>query len=374
MATRKPQLQAIATLVGTIIGAGILGIPYVTAKAGFFTGIATIIGLGIIILILYLYMGEIVLRTKGFHQLTGYAERYLGIWGRRLMTFTMIFGIYGALIAYVIGEGQALAAIFGGAPILFSLVFFITVAIIIYLGIKAVGESELWMVLITIGIVLILALLSSPFIAIENFTSFNPAKIFIPYGVVFFAFLGAAAIPEMREELIRNEKKLKKAIIIGASIPIVVYLIFTFIVVGVTGISTTEIATIGLGEIAGSRVILIGNLFAVLTMATSFLTLGLALKEMYNYDYKIDHFLSWGLTCFIPLAIALSNVTTFIKAIGIAGVVAGGLEGILIVLMAFRAKKLGNRKPEYSIKLNKIVAVLIIAIFILGAIFYFKPL
>jgi len=371
---KKPQLQAIATLVGTIIGAGILGIPYVVAKAGFFTGIATITGLGIVVIVLYLYLGEIVLRTKGFHQLTGYAERYLGVWGKRMMTFTMVFGIYGALIAYIIGEGQVLAAIFNGPTILFSLLFFAIASLIIYLGVKAVGESELWMVVVTIAIVFILALMAVPLISTENFTSFKVRNLFVPYGVVFFAFLGAAAIPEMREELVRNEKKLKRSIIIGASIPIAVYLIFTVIVVGVTGLQTTEVATLGLGQIIGRHVILIGNLFAVLTMATSFLTLGLALKEMYNYDYNINHQISWGLTIIIPLIIALSNVTTFIKAIGIAGVVAGGLEGILIVLMAFRAKKFGNRKPEYSVKLNKTLAVLIIAIFVLGAVFYFKPL
>ena len=31
--------EAVATVVGTIIGAGIFGIPYVVAKAGFLTGI-----------------------------------------------------------------------------------------------------------------------------------------------------------------------------------------------------------------------------------------------------------------------------------------------------------------------------------------------
>lgn len=368
---KKPFFEATATLIGTIIGAGILGIPYVVAKAGFFTGIAAIIILGTIVLILYLYLGEIVLRTKGFHQLTGYAERYLGPWGRRLMAFTMVFGIYGALIAYIMGEGQALSAIFGGPPILFSLLFFIIASAIIYLGVKAVGESEIWMIIGTIGIVLILAVLSLPFISSANYTSFDISKVFIPYGVVFFAFLGAAAIPEMKEELIKNERHLKKAIIIGAVTPILVYILFTFIVVGVTGISTTEVGTIGLGKIIGSHIIVVGNLFAVFTMSTSFLSLGLALHEMYNYDYKINHSLSWGLTCFIPLIIALSSITTFIRAIGIAGVVAGGLEGILIVFMAFRAKKLGNRKPEYSVKLNKTIAALIIAIFILGAVFYF---
>lgn len=367
-------IQAVATLVGTIIGAGILGIPYVVAKAGFWTGIFDIVVLGSIVLLIYLYMGEIVLRTKGFHQLTGYAERYIGPWGRRLMAFTMVFGIYGALIAYIMGVGQALAAIFGGAPILFSILFFLIVSCIIYLGVKAVGESEMWLILLTMGIVIVITIFALPFISTENFTSFDISKIFIPYGVIFFAFLGAAAIPEMREELIRNEKMLKRAIILGASIPIIVYLLFTFIIVGANGISTTEVATIGLGKLVGSHIIVIGNLFAVFTMATSFLTLGLALQEMYNYDYKLKHYLSWGLTCFIPLIIALSNITSFIKAIGIAGVVSGGLEGILIIFMAFRAKKLGNREPEYSIRLNKSIAAFIIAIFILGAIIYFKPL
>ena len=364
-------IEAVAILVGTVIGAGILGIPYVVAKAGFWTGVFDILILGSIVMIIFLYMGEITLRTKGFHQLTGYAERYLGPWGRRLMAFTMVFGIYGALIAYLIGEGQALAAIFGGPPILFSILFFLIVSAIIYLGVKAVGESEIWLILAIIGIIIVLSIFAIPFISTDNFIGFDLAKVFVPYGVILFAFIGAAAIPEMREALVKNEKLMKKAIIIGAITPIAVYFLFTIIIIGVTGISTTEIATIGLGKIVGSHIIVFGNLFAVFTMATSFLTLGLALQEMYNYDYKLKHYLAWGLTCFIPLAIALSNKTTFIKAIGIAGVIAGGLEGLLIILMAFKAKKLGNREPEYSIGINKWVAAVLIAIFILGAILYF---
>ena len=109
--------EAIATMVGTIIGAGVLGLPYVVSQAGFLTGMITILGVGLVVLLLYLYLGETVLRTKGFHQLTGYAEKYLGKWGKGLMTFAMVFGTYGALIAYLIGEGEALAAIFGGEPL-----------------------------------------------------------------------------------------------------------------------------------------------------------------------------------------------------------------------------------------------------------------
>ena len=77
--------MAAATLIGTIVGAGILGIPYVIAKAGFLYGFFIILLIGFAFLFLNLSTGEIVLRTKTQHQLTGYAEKYLGQWGKRLI-------------------------------------------------------------------------------------------------------------------------------------------------------------------------------------------------------------------------------------------------------------------------------------------------
>ncbi len=69
---------AVTTLIGTIIGAGVLGIPYVIAKSGFLYGSILIIAIGLAFLVLNLFVGEIVLRTKGQYQLTGYMEKYLG--------------------------------------------------------------------------------------------------------------------------------------------------------------------------------------------------------------------------------------------------------------------------------------------------------
>ena len=175
----------------------------------------------------------------------------------------------------------------------------------------------------------------------------------------------------MREELVKNEKLLKKAIIIGSLMPIFAYLLFAIAIVGVTGASTTEVATIGLGESVGSYMVIIGNLLAVLTMSTSFLTLGLALKETFMLDYHIHKHIAWVITCFIPLTIALSGLTTFIMVVGMVGVVAGGMGGALIVLMALKAKKYGNRKPEYSVHLNKFTAALILGLFIFGAAYFF---
>ena len=58
-----------------------------------------------------------------------------------------------------------------------------------------------------------------------------------------------------------------------------------------TGVTAaTEIATIGLGKVLGTYFNIFGNLFAIFAMATGFLALGVALKEMYEYDYNINKY------------------------------------------------------------------------------------
>lgn len=361
---------AIATMIGTIIGAGILGIPYVVAKAGFWTGVFDILFLGIVSMFLYLYFGEVALRTKESHQLPGYAERYLGKKGKTLMMFAMIFGIYGALAAYLLGVSQAITAIIGGSAIQYLLIFFAIAGFIIYLGLKEVAKSESYLQPLVLIVLIVLAALSLKHISFQNLSGFSLKNIFVPYGVVLFAFLGATAIPEMQIELKGREKLMKKAILIGIIIPIVVYLGFAAFVVGVSGASTTEVATIGLGKIIGEHIIIIGNIFAVLAMSTSFLVLGLALKDMYILDYDINKDLAWVLTCAVPLIIALTNLATFTKVLEIAGIVSGGITGIIIVLMAMKAKTLGNRKPEYSVHINWLICTWFILLFIIGVVYY----
>jgi len=366
------MFKAIAMLCGTVIGAGVLGIPYVIAKAGFLVGMLSIVLLGLAVLALNLFIGEIVLRTPGNHQLPGYAEKYLGKWGKRIFMFSMFFGIYGALIAYLIGEGRALSAIFGGNPLLFSLGFFVIVSFLVHKGLKTISKYEEVLVFLVLSLVIFIsvyAFFSGKF-NFENLSSkFNLFNLFIPYGVILFAFVGGAAIPEMKECLIRERKLMKRSIIIGSLIPIIAYALFALIVVGINGINTTEIATIGLGEILGSGALILGNLFAAIAMFTSFLTLALAMKEIYVFDYKMNSFLSWSLTVFIPLLIFLAGATSFIKVIGITGALAGGIDGALIVLMFWKAKKMGGRIPEYNLGKQKLLGLILMLVFVLGFIY-----
>ncbi|MFH1209272.1 MAG: aromatic amino acid transport family protein [archaeon] len=367
---KKEVYEAVSILIGMTIGAGVLGIPYVISKSGFLIGFLFIILIGLAIMTINLFFGEIVLRTKGDHQLTGYAERYLGKFGKIIISITMTLGIYGALIAYLIVGSESLSAIFTGPVIYYLIGYFILMALIVLFGFKTIVKSEFIISGMMIFVVLIICLVGFTKIDFSNLKSVNVSYLFYPYGIILFAYLGLAAVPEMKEELVKNKKDLKKAIMIGALIPMVVYLLFAFVVVGVTGKNTTEIATLGLSNIFGWQIVLFGNLFALFAVSTGFLALGLALKEMYNYDYKLNKYVSWALVCFIPfIFLLLFRNVNFRDIINVSGVLTGGIEGIIVILMFYRAKKYGDRKPEYSLNKNYLIGALIMLMFILGIIF-----
>jgi amino acid permease len=368
---------ATCTLMGTIIGAGVLGIPYVVAKSGFLLGLLWTIGLGLAFLLLNLFVGEVVLRTKAVHQLAGYAEKYLGKWGKLAMSFAVIFGTYGALIAYLIGEGATLYTLFGwGSPLLFSLLFFSVGFLIVYMGMKATGKAELILVSLLFLIVILLGAFSVNQINIEHYTLTDWSFAFLPYGVILFAYMGFAAIPEMSEEFGKDKKQMKKAILIGSIIPIVIYVLFATVVVGLVGVENfnllqpnERIATIALSLYSHPVMGVLANILAILTMFTSFLALSMALMQIYEFDYRFKHRWAMLLTFILPLIVVSLNLTSFITLLGVVGAFTGGTNAIVCVLMYWKAKQKGDRKPEYSLPKYTFLGILLIIIFLLGIVY-----
>lgn len=362
--------ESIATLTGCVIGAGVLGIPYVVVRAGFWTGMLVIVAVGFAVLLLHLLMGEISLRSSKPHQLAGYAEKYLGKPGKYLMSASMIIGVYGALLAYTLGVGESLLSIFGGSEWLWIVLFYVLMGILLYGGLSILEKSELWMeaTKFFILIFILIVLFSSSYFSPSHFVGFSWQNLLLPYGVVLFAYVGTASIPEVREELGKYKSLLKRAIIFGTLIPMIVYVLFTFAVIGVSGSMTTDVSTIGLSSLfAGLGVFL--NLFAILAMATSFIALGYALRDMYQIDFGLPRWEAWALTMIVPAALIALGARSFIGALQVAGAFAGGIAGITIVLMHAKAVKHSERKPEYHIRINWFVYGALILLFAIGMIY-----
>ncbi len=364
----KKFLSTAFTLTGAIIGAGILGLPYVFAKSGFFMGLFWLVFLGIIVILVNLYVGEITLRTKDTHQLPGYAEKYLGLWGKRIMFLAVIFGIYTALLAYLIGEGQSLSKLFTGGieySLLFGLGFWIIMTVLLQGGLKRLKNVGYWGVIAITVIIFLVFFLLLPQVRLNNITNVDLPKMFLPYGIVLFALLGFSSIPELRREVGRDKKLLKKSILLGASIPIVLYLIFSFVFVGVLGKNVLEVATLSFGGVLGNILVLLG----IFTMMTSFFALSFALKDYFIFDLKKKNILVFFVSI-IPLILYLFihffNLAGFVNILGIGGAISGGITGILILLMNIKAKKKTERKPEYSIPINWFIVAILSLIFLAG--------
>jgi len=198
------------------------------------------------------------------------------------------------------------------------------------------------------------------------FTVVEPTGIFLPYGVILFALAAASAIPDMKNVLKQQPHKLKLAIIIGSIIPIVVYLLFTLMVVGITGPDTSESAIIGLGQALGKPALLFGSIFGTITMTTSFLLLGLVLKEVYQYDLGLRPILAWLAVIIPPLVMVLLNWLSFIEILGISGALIGGLDGIMIMKMHRHLLQHKDQPSEFTITQSRILHWLAYAVFIFG--------
>jgi tyrosine-specific transport protein len=360
-------------MIGTMIGVGIFGIPYVLSKSGFAIGIFYFLLLGFMVVAVNLFYGEIILRTKEKHRLVGYANHYLGKWGKGIVTISQIFGFYGALLAYIIIAGQflymLLSPIFGGTDFLYSLIFFGLGSLAILIGLAVIAEAEFVMSIFLLLTFLIILFSALPVINVNNFFTYNFNEFFLPYGVILFSLGSLSAVPEAYEVLKGRGQSFKKIIKWGTIIPIIVTFLFAFAVVGVVGPNVTEEALGGLRNILGLKLFVFGIFFGILAVVTSFLVLGLNLKNIYRYDWKINKYLAWILACFVPLVIFLWGSRDFIKVISITGGILGGLDGIVVCLIYLRAKKMGGRVPEYSLKFFKFLAYFVAFIFAIGIIY-----
>jgi len=337
-------LKALAVFLGTIIGVGIFGLPFIAFKAGFFVLAGYFVIMSVVAILVNIIYARVVLGTSGIHRFPGYVQEYLGSSWKKFAFVITAVGLGGALLAYLIVGGNFLFAcfgpIFGGGVIIYTLVFFVIGASLVYRGVKGISIIELILLFVLFFILVIFYIKAFPFININNFRSFDLGYIVFPYGVVLFSLWGTSIIPEIKE-MLGSGVALKKVIVSGVVLSAMIYLFFVYIVQGAS-LVVSEDAISGLEQTIGSNIIRLGFLFGVITCFTSFLALSLTLKKILWYDFGLNKNLAWFLTCFIPLGLFFLGFRKFIEVISFTGAVALGIEAIIIVFLykKFLVKKM----------------------------------
>jgi len=362
--------QAIALIVTSTIGAGIFSLPYAISKSGLFVGLIYLILLGILIMGLNLMLGQVADETGEDMQLVGLAKKYLGRSGEILMTLLFYLMSFGVLVIYLIGEGEALYALFGGSKFMWSLVFLAVFSLLLFVGIRVVKIIDFFLSLSILAIILVIIWVSAPHVDYQNYVYTDLKNVFFPFGVILFAYSSITSIPEAHSLLKNKSKDLKKAIVISSLIVMVAYILFVIGVLGVTGNSTSELATIALGEKVGPKIFLFGNIFAILAMGTGFLMTGLSLKDSLVWDYKLSNIKSFLLTVLIPFIIFALGVRQFIAMIDIVGGVIVSTQMLLALLIYWKAKTVGDLKNgKYQLHHILLTMIPLFLILLIGTIY-----
>lgn len=357
-------------LIGTIIGVGIFGVPYVVARSGVAIGLIHFVVLTIAVLLIHLWFGELTLRTKAHHRLVGYAGQYLGPWGKRVAALAGIGGVYGALLAYLIVAGsflhQLLGPTLGATPWHYSVAFGALAGLSVAFGLRLVEELEFILTAFLFIAMSLVLIVGAQRVNVENFSTVNIGQAFLPYGAILFSLGGASAIAEIRDILRGRERFLRRAIVWGTLIASALTLLFVLTIVGVSGDATTPEAIAGLAPILGRSVVVLGAILGFLAIATSFLALGLYLNEVFRFDFHLSKFPAFALGIGVPFLIFLIGSPVFTNVILVTGGIFGGIDGLLIALLVLKARKRGDRTPEFSVRLPSFVNWLVALLFAAG--------
>ncbi|MBU1178763.1 hypothetical protein KKB69_00245 [Patescibacteria group bacterium] len=341
-------LKGLGIIVGLMFGAGAFALPFAIARAGIFWGaVHLLIAVSLTILLLFWY-AEIAYRTEGKHRFTGYVGLILGSRAEIPAFLISIAAYYGTLLIYGVLGGLFLHNFFGGiSHFVLSLLFFFLGAVLILGKIENIAWINFYLTIPIIAFIFYLLFFSAPFVKFSNFSfglkDFLPGGAwFFPYGVWLFSFGAFAAIPEARDIYASSSlKKLKNVILVSVLLTAFLYCLFIFSIVGVSGVNTSPDSFSGVLGILGQKIILIGSAMGFLAVFTSFLALGVDLKFIFQYDFKVSKALSWFLVALPPVFLFCLGAQNFVVILDLVGSIGFGIMGIFIIFMSKRLRDKG---------------------------------
>lgn len=332
----QKERSAILNLVGTIIGAGIFGLPLIFAQTGILGGTIAFFILLAISTAIHLLMTDVILAVRGKHNVPGYAGATLG---RRAYWFTVLmffFKLCGTTLAYIILGGEFLWQImahFGfGQPLWFWQVLFWAVgALVVLVGFGFVTRVEKELTWLLIGVMLLSFLVLFPFFDWNSVATINVKAIAGGLGVMFFAVSGLSVMPDIVEIAGKDAKLAKRSVLWGSVISGVLSWLFgVSIALGFPGIKDAAEISLAFPPIFWWLIPLIG----LLAVVTSYLTITQALEHMLHVDARLPRIAAWLVAVAVPFLLFVFVSKNFLSTIGFVGSVLTASISFIVCLAA----------------------------------------
>ena len=360
--------ESACIITGYGIGGGVLSMPYLMERNGLILSLVILAAALLASYVLHLMIADLALKNGG-GQIISCLSRFL-FRGRWKLTLTIAFFVLMAvnlcvnLAAYIAGAEEIIVTLLPVSPLVAKLLFYAAAASVVLFGLKAVGVSEKYAVAAIFGLVGVLAV-ASLFAELRPLPlaggSLNGALAY--FGMAMFALAAFFSVPQAVEGLDNDRAKIRKAVFLGMLNNFVIIIVISLCAVAASP-SVTEVAMVGWSAGIGAWAELVGGVFTILAMLTTYWSISLALGSIVEEQTRLDTRVCWVLATLPSLLLTLLNMGSFMSFLRMAG----GVIGIIVAVMVVPAYRNARREVPGSILTRcggTVTQLLIIAAYIL---------
>ena len=342
--------EAASLIIGHGVGAGILSVPYIASRNSIGDLLWILAAVYLINLLLHFMIAELSLHNGGAQFIKCFEnDLFIGKHGKVLtwgafviLGLSVIVNVSG----FITGGGAVLVSWLGMPAWAAMTVFYGAAAAVVFFGMKLVGICEKIAVLsmaAVIGILVAAGLKNGS----ADFEGSRVAwtNVMALYSMVSFSLSAVMSVPQVVKGLDGDRKQIAGAIAAGTGLNLALVGVITFITLYTVGSGVTENgALVDLSAKLGGWVSIIGYVFSLLALATSFWANTLNLRDVFAEQTGMGNRKSWLITSLPCLFIALLGLTSFVGFSRLASLVQV-LTGVGVIAAYHHARKRTGCSP-----------------------------
>lgn len=355
---------SIFMVAGTAIGAGMLALPIITSEIGFYYS-------ALVFVLCYAFMltnSFLLIEASCYSKIHDaniitIAKEQLGIVGQAIAWLCFLLLLYAVAAGYISAGGALVGHFlqewFGYAPILLGkLIFILAFGLIVLFGMRCADIINRIFLIGLVSAFVYLFFNIAPHVNADYYVFGDVSYIWSAVPVAILSFTSNIIIPTLKNYLDNDLKKLSRALLWGGLIPLVFYLLWQFIIIGVLpmfgpqGLIAIEHSEYPINALTHALKSHIGlsnaatavGIFSFCALTTSFLAVLMSLVDFLADGIRTKKIAVYGKKIYLllalapPLLFALFFPKGFLVALGYAGAFVAVLYGIFPVLTVWKAR------------------------------------
>lgn len=343
--SRLNFLEATGIIVGHGVGAGILSVPYLASHNSFRETVFILIFAYLVALVLHLIIAELSYNNNGAQFVKCFDSELFAGKIKTVLTWTAFILLGVSVIvnvsAFLTGAAAVFAQWFGLPDFVGILIFYVLGAGVVFVGMKLVGICEKYAVIamvIVMGVIFVATLMRGTEALPTGWRGFNNALAL--FGMISFSLSAVMSTPQVVKGLGGDKKRIRSSIALGLAVNAsLIFLITLTTLLGTGGDVSEKGAFVDLARRFGGWVAVVGYVFTLLALATSFWANTLNLRDIVSEQTGWGRRLSWliaSLPCLVLAMLGLDSFVGFTRFASIIQVVTG--IGIIVAYNCSRRR------------------------------------